>query len=141
MKNKLKDGLGIGLVVFIIAMFGMLFIGAMGGLLKLLGIQTLSTMSLIGFLLLYIAIAWTLDAILDSTIKESCRFFQVPINKGFIFFVISDFLLEIVVLKGLDSFMTSIVVPDKTVILFAICGVVLTLLIEKKEGEWVQVES
>ncbi|MDF0480493.1 YrvL family regulatory protein [Vagococcus sp. PNs007] len=141
MKNKLKGGLGIVLIVFIIAIFGMLLVGAIGGLLKLLGIQTVSTMSLIGFLLLYIAITWTLDAILDVTIRASCRAFQVPVNKGFFFFIVSDFLLEILVLKVLDSLMTSIVVPDATAILFATCGTVLTVLIEKKEGEWVHVES
>ncbi|CAM3285313.1 YrvL family regulatory protein [Vagococcus fessus] len=138
MKTKLKNGLGIGLII---AVFGMIVMGAVGGLLKLLGIQAISTMHLMGFLIIYMVITWTLDTVLDASIRASCRAFHVPVNKGFLFFIISDFLLEILVLTVLDSLITSVVVPTITAILFATCGSVLTFLIEKKEGEWVQVES
>ncbi|WEG72948.1 YrvL family regulatory protein [Vagococcus intermedius] len=130
--KKLSSGFIFMILSSCILLFLMM---TLGGLLQLLGADYHSKIDLLLFLMIFIAVSFVIDNILEKLVKFIFPEGRVSRSKSFGIYLVLSFLGECSLLYTMDQFVPSVTLPPFSIVIFGLLGIVFAIMLDVTSEE------
>lgn len=130
--KKLSSGFIFMILSSCILLFLMM---TLGGLLQLLGADYHSKIDLLLFLMIFIAVSFVIDNILEKLVKFIFPEGRVSRSKSFGIYLVLSFLGECSLLYTMDRFVPSVTLPPFSIVIFGLLGIVFAIMLDVTSEE------
>lgn len=131
--EKVKKAVGLSVVSLVIILVMTLLLG---GILKLLGVYTPSSVLFFSFIFSYFLVASVVDVFLEPLMKVVTRALSFSSPQGFSLYLLIDFVVSYKVFQGLNLLFPKVIVPTSSALIFLGLLSLITWLTERPLTNW-----